>query len=97
MPRVRIPYDALIDAARKKYPYPVFRNVTVERRDRYNNIPSPTVVYDRSGGNYAKMGFLCTVVLEEFDGLEVSQSQWRPIGYEVVYTKRRFKDVLTPE
>ena len=97
MPRARIPYDNLDLAAITKYPYPMFKNVRIERKERYNNIPSPTVVYDRSSGNYQRIGFKCTVTLEQFDGLEKDDSRFRPRGYVAKYISRRFTDILQPE
>ena len=100
MPRARIPYDELQKAAEEKYPYPAFRYVTVLRRSRYDNVPSPTVVYDRSTGNYKKMGFKCQVTMEVFDGLAASESSWlgrsRWNGYQTEYKPVKIIDVLEP-
>jgi hypothetical protein len=101
MPRARIPYEELEAAARKKYPYPIFRNVQVLRRSRYNDIKAPTVVYDRSTGNYARIGFNCQITAEMFAGMVESAPSWlgysRQRGYEVEYNSISFTDVLQPE
>jgi len=101
MPRARIPYEELEAAAREKYPYPVFKDVQVLRRSRYNDIKAPTVVYDRSTGNYAKMGFKCQITAKMFEGMEASEVSWlgysRQRGFEVSYKPISFTDVLVPK
>jgi len=90
MPRAKIPYPELEKALRKKYPSPLYANVTLKKPRRDNNIRAPTTIYDRSQGNYARIGYRVQVELEQFAGIETSFRA----KYATVYKRRSFEDVL---
>lgn len=89
MPRATIDYPALRGALFDKYPMPLYRDVTLLVPDRNNRIKAPTTVYDRTTGNYARIGYKVQVRLEQFMGITETFD-----GFRVVYEKRRFTDVL---
>ena len=94
MPRARIPYAELEYAANLKYPSPLFRNTRILRKDRYNNVKAPTVVYDRSTGNYKAIGWKITILTEQFSGIK---DYGKRIGYSTEYKQRVIKDILYNE
>jgi len=90
MPRARIPYDELESAIQDKYPFPLYKNVRLLRKERYNNVPTPTVVYDRSTGNYAAIGWKVTVSVEQYEGVVED----RRYGYLTKYAPSKFTDII---
>ena len=90
MPRATIDYPALREALFEKYPQPLYRDVTllVPRRD--NKIKAPTTVYDRSTGNYARIGYKVQVSLEQFVGIVDTGYD----GFRAKYERRMFQDIL---
>jgi hypothetical protein len=90
MPRARIPYGELQYEVEQKYPFPLYRNVELLRKDRYNGIPAPTVVYDRSTGNYKRIGWKVQIQFEQFAGIR-EQAFY---GYRTDYKRRVIEDVI---
>lgn len=89
MPRATIDYPALRKELFDKYPMPLYRDVTLLVPERNNRIRAPTTVYDRTTGNYARIGYKVQVRLEQFMGIKETYD-----GFRVVYEKRQFTDVL---
>lgn len=89
MPRAKIDYPGLQDELLKKYPLPLYRDVKLLVPHRSNRIRAPTTIYDRSQGNYARIGYKVQVRLEQFIGVVET---WN--GFRVKYEKRNFDDVL---
>lgn len=90
MPRAKIDYPALRQALFEKYPQPLYRDVTllVPRRD--NRIKAPTAVYDRTTGNYARIGFKVQVRLEQYVGTVDTGYD----GFRAKYERKSFQDIL---
>jgi len=89
MPRAKIDYPALRNELFKKYPMPLYRDVTLLVPHRSNRIKAPTTIYDRSQGNYARIGYKVQVRLEQFMGIVESYD-----GFRAKYERRSFEDVL---
>lgn len=89
MPRAKIDYPALRKALNDKYPMPLYRDVTLLVPHRSNQVKAPTTVYDRTQGNYARIGYKVQVRLQQFMGITETYD-----GFRVVYEKRSFQDVL---
>ena len=58
MPRAKIPYDAIESKMIELYPYPLYRGVGIRTvfTDRVRR-KTPTTVYDRTTGNFARIGY----------------------------------------
>lgn len=89
MPRAKIDYPALRSKLLQKYPMPLYRNVDLLVPHRSNNIKAPTTIYDRSQGNYARIGYKVQVRLEQFMGIVENYD-----GFRAKYERRQFEDVL---
>ena len=66
MGRATIPYDDLTAKVRQMFPAPGFKNVRIRKPDRYNDLKAPTTIYDRSGGNYARIGYKVSIRYDVF-------------------------------
>lgn len=89
MPRATIPYDDLEDKAFKKYPFPLFTDVRIDRPSRSNRVKAPTRVYDRATGNFSPIGWKVTVRMKQFNGIVE-----RYDGYKTTYQYREIVDIL---
>lgn len=68
MARSRIPYTDLETELKKMLKAPIYVRVKLLRPDRYNDLKAPPTIYDRSTGNYARIGYYCDVAYDEFVG-----------------------------
>ena len=64
MARAQIPYFEIDQFIEQRYPTPVFQNA---RRDRFPR-EIPRTVYDRSTGNFARIGYLVWMSYERLTG-----------------------------
>lgn len=85
MARATIPYDELNEKARELFPKPTYEYVSVQRPNRYNSLKAPTTVYDRSTGNYQKIGYRCLIKRRRLGGFtEDFQPIWISKGSYVI-------------
>jgi hypothetical protein len=61
MAKAAVPYDALQIALEQIFPEPIFQNVRVVKPRRDNRVKAPTAIYDRSTGNFQKIGYKCLI------------------------------------
>ena len=85
MPRATIPYEDIRAQLEYMFPYPTCR-VRLRTPSRYNDVKAPVTVYDRSKGNFGKIGYKCQIVLEMFEGLseDLTQPIWNQRRLTVV-------------
>lgn len=93
MARAKIPYDELRITLRKMFPSPTYRTVRLhgESRNRgYGEKRTPTTIYGRGTGNYARIGYRCWVtteridsVTQDFNGFWVQESRWVMVEYNL--------------
>lgn len=69
MARATIPYEDIDAKLSSMFPWPTYRTVYLRKPKRDNNVNAPTTVYDRSTGNYKRIGYRCQVVTERFVGV----------------------------
>ena len=77
MPRATIPYEDLQAELERMFPWPTCR-VRLRRPKRDNNVKAPTTIYDRTGGNFKKIGYRCEIFIEMFTGLseDLETTRW---------------------
>ena len=94
MARAKIPYDDLRISLNQMFPAPTYRTVRLhgESRNRGYKDPkrTPTTIYGRGSGNYARIGYRCWVTLEfidfiddEFNGNWKQGSRWVMVPYNL--------------
>ena len=73
MPRAKIPYDDIERELRTLYPYPLFREIRIRTRfkgDRIGKV-TPTTVYDRTSGNFARIGYKVAIEGLRYNGADI--------------------------
>lgn len=79
MPRAAIPYFEIDQYIEQQYPAPVFRNA---RRNRFAS-EIPRTVYDRSTGNFARIGYLVFMSYDRLTGFDQNLDP----EYESIYER----------
>jgi len=77
MPRATIPYEDLQAVLEDMFPWPTCR-VRLRRPNRNNDVKAPTTIYDRTGGNFKRIGYRCEIFIEMFVGLsdDLETTRW---------------------
>ena len=69
MARAKIPYEELRAKLEQMFPWPTCR-VRLRTPNRQNDVKAPVTIYDRSGGNFQRIGYRCQIILSMFTGLD---------------------------
>ena len=69
MPRAEIPYEDLRAKLETMFPWPTCR-VRLRTPNRSNDVKAPVTIYDRSQGNFQRIGYKCEIIISKFTGLD---------------------------
>jgi len=77
MPRAQIPYEDIRAELERMFPWPTCR-VRLRVPKRGNNVKAPITIYDRTRGNYQRVGYSCEIFIEMFTGLsdDLETTKW---------------------
>jgi hypothetical protein len=85
MARATIPYEDLRAKAETLFPYPTYDSVSLRKPTRYDDYKAPTTVYDRSTGNFQRIGYRCYIRRTRIEGFsEDFRPIWKTEGSYVI-------------